>query len=193
LRACSIEGVETNLGLHRSIAAAPDFLRGGVDTRWLPQFLAARQQENRDEQYPARRGLDPRRQPVPLERDRSSTPRQILEIAPLLDRVGFRAIDYNSSTHMGIAVRNHREDPWERIRLTRELMPRTPLQFIGTGFRFISWETAHPEFMKLVYERLDRARYLALRRARSHARHGSGARVGAARSSARRPRGPSRR
>src|SRR6185503_11550956 len=79
---------------------------------------------------------------------------QILEIAPLLDRIGFRAIDYNSSTHMGIAVRNHREDPWERIRLTRELMPRTPLQFIGTGFRFISWETAHPEFMKLVYERL---------------------------------------
>jgi oxaloacetate decarboxylase alpha subunit len=79
---------------------------------------------------------------------------QILEIAPLLDRVGFRAIDYNSSTHMGIAVRNHREDPWERIRLTRELMPRTPLQFIGTGFRFISWETAHPEFMQLVYERL---------------------------------------
>jgi len=45
LRACSIEGVETNLGLHRSIVAAPDFLRGGVDTRWLPEFLAARQQE----------------------------------------------------------------------------------------------------------------------------------------------------
>ena len=44
LRACTIEGVETNLGLHRSIAAAPEFLRGGIDTRWLPQFLAARQQ-----------------------------------------------------------------------------------------------------------------------------------------------------
>jgi oxaloacetate decarboxylase (Na+ extruding) subunit alpha len=79
---------------------------------------------------------------------------QILEIAPLLDRIGFRALDYTSSTHMGIAVRTHRENPWEMIRLTHELMPRTPLQFIGTGFRFISWEVAHPEFMRLVYDRL---------------------------------------
>ncbi|MFW6204536.1 MAG: biotin carboxyl carrier protein [Actinomycetota bacterium] len=79
--------------------------------------------------------------------------RQILQIAPVLDRVGLRAVDFTSSTHMGIAVRNHREDPWERIRRTRAAMPHTPLQFI-TGFRFISWERAHPDFMRLVYERL---------------------------------------
>ncbi len=79
---------------------------------------------------------------------------QILSVAPVLDRVGFRAIDFTSSTHMGVAVRNHAQDPWERIRLTREAMPNTPLQFIGTGLRFISWELAHPEFMQLVYERL---------------------------------------
>ena len=78
----------------------------------------------------------------------------MLQIAPLLDRVGFRALDFTSSTAMGVAVRTHREDPWERIRLTRAAMPDTPLQFIGTGFRFISWELAHPEFMQLVYERL---------------------------------------
>jgi len=78
----------------------------------------------------------------------------ILQIAPLLDRVGFRALDYTSSTHMGVAVRNHREDPWERIRLTRQAMPDTALQFIGTGLRFISWEAAHPDLMQLVYDRL---------------------------------------
>jgi oxaloacetate decarboxylase alpha subunit len=55
---------------------------------------------------------------------------------------------------MGVAVRVHQEDPWERIRLTRALMPATKLQFIGTGFRFISWETSHPETMQLVYDRL---------------------------------------
>ena len=55
---------------------------------------------------------------------------------------------------MGVAVRTHRQDPWQRIRLTRAAMPDTPLQFIGTGFRFISWERAHPEVMRLVYERL---------------------------------------
>ncbi len=78
----------------------------------------------------------------------------ILQIAPVLNRVGFRALDYCSSTAMGVAVRTHREDPWQRIRLTRAAIPDTPLQFIGTGFRFISWERAHPDVMRLVYQRL---------------------------------------
>ena len=79
---------------------------------------------------------------------------QILQIAPTLDRIGLRALDFTSSTHIGVAVRNHKENPWERIRLTHAAMPNTPLQFIGTGLRFISWETAHPEFMQLAYDRL---------------------------------------
>jgi oxaloacetate decarboxylase alpha subunit len=78
----------------------------------------------------------------------------IVEVAPLMDRAGFRALDFTSSTHMGVAVRNHREDPWERIRLTHEAAPHTPLQFIGSGLRFISWEPVHPELMQLVYDRL---------------------------------------
>ena len=75
-------------------------------------------------------------------------------IAPLMDRVGFRALDFTSSTHMGVAVRTHREDPWERIRLTHAAAPHTPLQFIGSGLRFISWEPVHPGLMQLVYDRL---------------------------------------
>jgi oxaloacetate decarboxylase (Na+ extruding) subunit alpha len=78
----------------------------------------------------------------------------IATIAPLMDRVGFRALDFTSSTHMGVAVRTHREDPWERIRLTHAAAPHTPLQFIGSGLRFISWEPVHPELMQLVYDRL---------------------------------------
>jgi oxaloacetate decarboxylase alpha subunit len=77
-----------------------------------------------------------------------------LSMAPLLDRVGFRALDFTSSTHMGIAVRSFRENPWERIRLMHAAMPNTPLQFITTGFRFISWQTSDAEFMRLVYRRL---------------------------------------
>ena len=56
-----------------------------------------------------------------------------------MGRAGF---DFTTSTHMGVAVRYKREDPWERIRLMAEATPNTPLQFMGTGFRFISWETA---------------------------------------------------
>jgi len=79
---------------------------------------------------------------------------QILQAAPLLERVGFHALDYISSTFMGIAARTHQEDPWERIRLTRAAAPTTHLQFIGTGFRFISWEEASQDLMQLVYDRL---------------------------------------
>ena len=79
-----------------------------------------------------------------------------LTIAPVLERAGFKAIDFTTSTHMGVAVRYKKEDPWERIRLMAKAMPRTPLQFLSTGFRFISWETANPEFMKLAFATLVR-------------------------------------
>ena len=79
-----------------------------------------------------------------------------LTVAPLLERVGFKAIDFTTSTHMGVAVRYKREDPWERIRLMTAATPRTPLQFMSTGFRFISWETASPEFMALAFAVLAR-------------------------------------
>jgi len=79
-----------------------------------------------------------------------------LTAAPLLERVGFRAIDFTTSTHMGVAVRYKREDPWERIRLMAAATPATPLQFMSTGFRFISWETASPEFMALAFAALAR-------------------------------------
>jgi oxaloacetate decarboxylase alpha subunit len=77
-----------------------------------------------------------------------------LTIAPTMDRVGFKAIDFTTSTHMGVAVRYKQEDPWERIRLMAKATPNTPLQFLSTGFRFISWQTASPEFMGLAFKTL---------------------------------------
>ena len=73
----------------------------------------------------------------------------IADIARTMDRVGFHAVDFTSSTHMAMTVRWHREDPWERIRVIRELMPDTPLGFITPGMRFISWERAPREVMEL--------------------------------------------
>jgi oxaloacetate decarboxylase alpha subunit len=78
----------------------------------------------------------------------------MLAIAPELDRVGYRAVDFSTSTHMAVAVRYQREDPWERLRLVKAKMPCTPLSFLSTGMRFISWETAHPELMRLSYRLL---------------------------------------
>ena len=79
-----------------------------------------------------------------------------LTIAPVMDRVGFKAIDFTTSTHMGVAVRYKQEDPWERMRLMAAATPNTPLQFMSTGFRFIAWETASPEFMALAFRVLAR-------------------------------------
>jgi oxaloacetate decarboxylase alpha subunit len=75
----------------------------------------------------------------------------VLEIAPTIDRVGYHALDFTSSTHMAVSVRFHREDPWERIRLVSEAMPETPLGMITTGMRFISWVPADEEVMRLSF------------------------------------------
>jgi oxaloacetate decarboxylase alpha subunit len=75
----------------------------------------------------------------------------VLAIAPAVDRVGFHAADFTSSTHMAVSVRFHREDPWERIRLASAAMPATPLSFITTGMRFISWVPADEDVMRLAF------------------------------------------
>ena len=75
----------------------------------------------------------------------------VLAIAPALNRVGYHALDFTSSTHMAVSVRFHREDPWERIRLVSEAMPDTPLGMITTGMRFISWVPADEEVMRLSF------------------------------------------
>ena len=38
----------------------------------------------------------------------------MLQIAPVMDRIGFEGIDFTTSTHMAVAVRFKKEDPWER-------------------------------------------------------------------------------
>jgi oxaloacetate decarboxylase alpha subunit len=80
----------------------------------------------------------------------------VLAIAPVLDRVGYHAADFTSSTHMAVSVRFHREDPWERIRLMSAAMPNTPLSLITPGMRFIAWAPAGPDVMDLAFRLLAR-------------------------------------
>ncbi|HJS94646.1 MAG TPA: hypothetical protein VJ741_10305 [Solirubrobacteraceae bacterium] len=73
----------------------------------------------------------------------------VVAIAPTVDRVGYHACDFTSSTHMAVSVRFHREDPWERIRLVSAAMPNTPLSMITPGVRFISWVPAEEDVIEL--------------------------------------------
>jgi oxaloacetate decarboxylase alpha subunit len=75
----------------------------------------------------------------------------VLAIAPIMDRVGYHALDFTSSTHMAVSVRFHREDPWERIRLVSAAMPNTLLSIITTGMRFISWVPADQDVIALAF------------------------------------------
>ena len=150
-----IEGVTTTVPVHQALLADPEFGAGGVDTAFFERFLRSHQTCGgalmaTSDSSTSRCATATRACGAPP----ASAPGTCCQVAPLLERVGFRALDYSSSTAMGVAVRIHREDPWERLRLTRAAMPTTKLQFIGTGFRFISWQNSHPETMQLVYDRL---------------------------------------
>ncbi len=79
------------------------------------------------------------------------TTADIVAVAPTIDRVGFHAADFSSSTHMAVAVRFHGEDPWERLRLVSQAMPNTPLSYITTGMRFISWVPCDEDLMRLSF------------------------------------------
>jgi oxaloacetate decarboxylase alpha subunit len=75
-------------------------------------------------------------------------------VGPILERAGFHAIDFTSSTHLGVGVRWHKEDPWERISRMRAVVPTTPLSLITTGMRFISWDRASDAVMRLALQLL---------------------------------------
>jgi oxaloacetate decarboxylase alpha subunit len=79
------------------------------------------------------------------------TAHDILAIAPTMERVGYHALDFTSSTHMAVSVRFHREDPWELIRLMRAALPDTLLNFITTGMRFIAWQPCDEDVMRLAF------------------------------------------
>ena len=77
-------------------------------------------------------------------------------IGPALERAGFHALDFTSSTHLSVGVRFHTEDPWERIARMRAVVPTTPLSLITTGMRFMSWDRSPESVMRLALASLAR-------------------------------------
>ncbi|MFC1534368.1 hypothetical protein ACFL7M_13485 [Thermodesulfobacteriota bacterium] len=80
--------------------------------------------------------------------------KMILSLAPEVERAGYHAVDLVASTHMQTAVRYHRENPWEKVRLASKAMPNTRLCFGTTGRRFIGFKRSPDSIMQLVYERM---------------------------------------
>lgn len=55
------------------------------------------------------------------------TTSMMLPIAPVIDQVGFEALDFMALISMEWIVRNQKENPWDRMRLLVKAMPKTPL------------------------------------------------------------------
>ena len=60
------------------------------------------------------------------------TTAMMMPMLPVLDRAGHDAIECMGTAIMDSCVRYLKEDPWERLRLLKAGMPRTPLQLISS-------------------------------------------------------------
>ena len=52
----------------------------------------------------------------------------MMPITSILDDAGFMAVELMGTVHFDACLRYLREDPWERIRLLAEALPKTPLR-----------------------------------------------------------------
>jgi acetyl/propionyl-CoA carboxylase alpha subunit len=150
LEETEVEGVETNGRCSRACSSAPT----SKPARSPPTGWSGRSHDpgspDRD-----RRHDDARRQSEPVGSGRADDPGRACDRA-VVERVGYHACDFTSSTHMAVSVRFHQEDPWERIRLVSAAMPATPLSMIGTGMRFISWVPAAEDLIELSFRAVAR-------------------------------------
>jgi pyruvate/oxaloacetate carboxyltransferase len=73
----------------------------------------------------------------------------MLSIAPTLDEAGFSKICVTSGAAFETAVKYLYEDPWERLRLLRQAMPKTPLNFFIRSRNLMGWQMFPDDVVEL--------------------------------------------
>ncbi len=76
------------------------------------------------------------------------------EVAPLLDRAGFEAIDLVGGAVFDVAVRYLREDPWERMRILSTWVTETPLIVHHRGQSLFTFDFFSDDVVELTAERI---------------------------------------
>lgn len=82
------------------------------------------------------------------------TTSMMAEIAPLLDRAGFEAIDLVGGAVFDVCVRYLREDPWERMRILSQWVKKTPLIVHHRGQSLFTFELFSDDVVELTAERM---------------------------------------
>ena len=75
------------------------------------------------------------------------TTAMLLPILPVMDRTGYDAIECMGTAIMDSCVRYLRENPWERMRLLKERLKRTPMQMISICIGFSVGKALMPDDM----------------------------------------------
>lgn len=60
-------------------------------------------------------------------------------IAPEMDKAGFYSMEVWGGATFDVATRYLNEDPWDRVRILKKLMPRTPLQMLLRGQNLVGY------------------------------------------------------
>jgi len=82
------------------------------------------------------------------------TTAHMLPIAERMDRIGFRRIDLAGTIQFDVCVRYLKEDPWERMRLMRERITKTPLSSFTRSKNLVAFDVLPDDIVELWVQRL---------------------------------------
>ncbi|MGH7661280.1 MAG: pyruvate carboxylase subunit B, partial [Vulcanimicrobiaceae bacterium] len=82
------------------------------------------------------------------------TTSMMLPVAETFDNVGYAQIDLMGMIQFDVCVRYLKEDPWERIRLMRGRVQKTPLRAIVRSRGLLSFDMMSDDLVELFVERL---------------------------------------
>jgi len=82
------------------------------------------------------------------------TTAHMLPVAEMMDRIGFARIEVIAAIQFDVCVRFLKEDPWERVRLMRKRMTRTPLSSFFRSKNLVSFDFVPDDIVALWVERL---------------------------------------
>src|SRR5574340_1730179 len=77
----------------------------------------------------------------------------MLEIAPLLDRVGYWSLEVWGGATFDACLRFLKEDPWERLRALRKALPNTRLQMLLRGQNLVGYRHYSDDVVRKFVER----------------------------------------
>jgi pyruvate carboxylase subunit B len=82
--------------------------------------------------------------------------RHMLPIAERLDAIGYRSLEVWGGATFDVCLRYLREDPWERLRLLKKAMPRTPLQMLLRGQNLVGYRPYADDLVEAFVEQAAR-------------------------------------